>query len=131
MGATAISAGSSLSFPEVYRVLDEAEIKGYIASRDHRGPKGCFGPECFIWKEGRLFCPNEQPMMAVQTHNDDKVTYQGQECATCALREQCVGHEAQKPRTLLLRLAVETAPGELKLTVHLRGQRRPRRWTPG
>jgi rubrerythrin len=36
--------------------------------------------------------------------------------------------------------AVETAPGELKLTVHLRGQRRPRRlrpeaqpegWTPG
>jgi len=30
---------------------------------------------------------------------------------------------------LLLRPAVETAPEELKLAVHLRGQARPRRWT--
>ncbi len=98
--AKSMTIDSAFDFPEVYQVLDEAEIKGYIASRDHRGPKGCFGPECFTWKEGRLFCPNEQPMMAVQTHNDDKVTYQGQECATCGLREQCVGQEAQKPRTI-------------------------------
>jgi len=91
---------SAFDFPEVHQVLDESEIKGYVASRDHRGPKGCFGPECFTWKEGRLFCPNEQPMVAVKTHSDDKATYQGQECATCGLREQCVGQEAQKPRTI-------------------------------
>ncbi|RLC66816.1 MAG: hypothetical protein DRI52_11545, partial [Chloroflexi bacterium] len=34
-------------------------------------------------------------------------------------------------RRLLLRPAVETAPEELKLAVHLRGQARPRRWTLG
>ncbi|MCD6554788.1 MAG: hypothetical protein J7M16_12365, partial [Anaerolineae bacterium] len=32
---------------------------------------------------------------------------------------------------LLLRPAVETAPEELELAVHLRGQARPRRWTLG
>ena len=35
------------------------------------------------------------------------------------------------PEGLLLRPAVETAPEELKLAVHLRGQARPRRWTLG
>lgn len=98
--AGSMTIDSAFDFPEVYQVLDEAEMKGYIASRDHRGPKGCFGPECFTWEEGHLFCPNEQPMMAVQTHDDDKVTYQGQQCATCGLREQCVGQEARKPRTI-------------------------------
>lgn len=98
--ANSMTIDSAFDFSEVHQVLDESEIKGYIASRDHRGPKGCFGPECFTWKEGLLFCPNEQPMMAVQTHDDDKVTYQGQQCATCGLREQCVGQEAQKPRTI-------------------------------
>jgi len=98
--AKSMTIDSAFDFPEVYRALDQAEIKGYIASRDHRGPKGCFGPECFTWQEGLLFCPNEQPMMAVQTHKDDKVTYRGQQCATCGLREQCVGQEAQKPRTI-------------------------------
>jgi transposase len=98
--ANSMTIDSAFDFPEVYQVLDEAEITGYIASRDHRGPKGCFGPECFTWKEGHLFCPHEQPMMAVQTHDDDKVTYQGQQCATCGLREQCVGQEARKPRTI-------------------------------
>ncbi|NIN70273.1 MAG: hypothetical protein GTO63_37460, partial [Anaerolineae bacterium] len=98
--AKSMTIDSAFDYPEVYQVLDEAEMKGYIASRDHRGPKGCFGPEHFIWKEGHLCCPNEQPMMAVRTHDDDKVTYQGQECAACGLREQCVGQEAQKPRTI-------------------------------
>ncbi len=32
---------------------------------------------------------------------------------------------------LLFRPTVETAPEELKLAVHLRGQVRPRRWTLG
>ena len=100
--AISMTIDSAFDFPEVYQVLDEAEIKGYIASRDHRGPKGCFGPECFTWKEEHLFCPNEQPMMAVQNHDDDKVTYPGQGCAACGLREQCVGQDAQKPRTITL-----------------------------
>ncbi len=100
--AKSMTIDSACDYPEVHQVLDEAEIKGYIASRNHRSPKGCFGPERFTWKEGHLFCPHEQPMMVVQTRNDDQVTYQGQQCATCGLREQCVGQEAQKPRTITL-----------------------------
>ena len=98
--AESMTIDSALDYPEVYQVLDEAEIKGYIAPRDHRGPKGRFGPERFTWKEGRLFCPDQEPMAAGQAHKDGKVTYKGQACATCDLREQCVGPEAQKPRTI-------------------------------
>ncbi|RLC56611.1 MAG: hypothetical protein DRI80_16045 [Chloroflexota bacterium] len=98
--AESMTIDSAFDFPCVYQALDEAELKGYIAPRDHRGPKGCFGPERFTWKDGQLFCPNEKPMTEGKPHGDGKVTYEGAGCATCDLREQCVGQGTQQPRTI-------------------------------
>jgi transposase len=98
--AESMALDSAFDFPEVYQALDEAQLKGYIAPRDHRSPKGCFGSECFVWNKGQLLCPHEAPMTETKAHRDGKVTYQGTDCATCPLREQCVGEGAQHTRTL-------------------------------
>jgi len=92
--AESMALDSAFDFPDVYQSLDEAHLKGYVASRDHRSPKGCFGSECFIWKAGQLFCPNETPMTEAKHHRDGTVTYEGTNCATCPLRKQCVGENA-------------------------------------
>ncbi len=98
--AESMALDSAFDFPDVYQALDEAQLKGYIAPRDHRSPKGCFGSECFGWKKGQLLCPNEAPMTETKYHRDGKVTYEGTDCATCPLRKQCVGEGAQHTRTL-------------------------------
>jgi len=100
--AESMTMDSAFDFPCVYQALDEAQLKGYIAPRDHRGPKGCFGSERFTWKEGQLFCPHEKPMTEAKIHGDGKVTYEGTGCATCALREQCMGQRTQQPRSITL-----------------------------
>jgi transposase len=100
--AESMALDSAFDFPIVYQALDEGHLKGYIAPRDHRSPKGCFGSECFVWKEGQLLCPNEAPMTATKHHHDGKVTYEGTGCATCPLRKQCVGKDAQHTRTLIV-----------------------------
>ena len=98
--AESMALDSAFDFPGVYQTLDEAQLKGYIAPRDHRSPKGCFGSECFVWKEGQLLCPNETPMTEEKRHRDGKVTYEGTGCAICPLRKQCVGKDSQHARTL-------------------------------
>jgi transposase len=98
--AESMTLDSAFDFPCVYQALDQGQLQGYIAPRDHRGPKGCFGPERFTWQEGQLFCPNEQPMTEAKTHGDGTATFQGTGCATCALYEQCVGQGTQQLRTL-------------------------------
>lgn len=100
--AKSMALDSAFDFPVVYQALDEGQLKGYIAPRDHRSPKGCFGSDRFVWKEGQLFCPNEAPMTTTKHHRDGKVTYEGTGCATCLLRKQCVGKDAQHTRTLTL-----------------------------
>jgi transposase len=100
--AESMGLDSAFDFPVVYQALDEGQLKGYIAPRDHRSPKGCFGSECFVWKEEQLFCPNGTPMTAAKCHRDGKVTYEGSDCITCPLRKQCVGQDAQHPRSLTL-----------------------------
>jgi transposase len=100
--AESMALDSAFDFPDVYQTLDEAQLKGYIAPRDHRSPKGCFGSECFVWKEGQLLCPNETPMTEAKRHRDGKVTFEGTGCATCPLRGQCVGKDSQHARTLTL-----------------------------
>jgi transposase len=100
--AQSMALDSAFDFPVVYQALDEGQLKGYIAPRDHRSPKGCFGSECFVWKEGQLFCPNGTPMTAAKCHRDDKITYEGSDCTTCPLRKQCVGKDALHTRSLTL-----------------------------
>ncbi|MDH4135429.1 MAG: transposase [Anaerolineae bacterium] len=100
--AKSMALDSAFDFPDVYQALDEVQLKGYIAPRDHRSPKGCFGSECFVWQESQLLCPNETPMTEAKHHHDGKVTYEGTGCATCPLRKQCVGKDAQDARTLTM-----------------------------
>lgn len=100
--AQSMALDSAFDFPGVYQALDEAQLRGYIAPRDHRSPKGCFGSECFVWKEEELLCPHETLMTEAKRHRDGKVTYEGTGCATCPLREQCVGKNSQHARTLTL-----------------------------
>ena len=100
--AESMALDSAFDFPVVYQALDEEQLKGYIAPRDHRSPKGCFGSERFVWKEGQLLCPNEAPMTATKHHRDGKVTHEGAGCTTCPLREQCVGKGAQHARAITL-----------------------------
>jgi len=97
---------SAFDYPEVHQVLAAAGVKGYVASRDHRGPEGCFGPERFTWtEEGRLLCPrqgSEGEMQPLRTYDDGRVTYQGTACGDCPLRGRCVGQEKSGPRTLTI-----------------------------
>lgn len=97
---------SAFDYPEVYQVLEAAGLKGYIASRDHRGPEGQFGPDRFTWtEEGRLICPregSEREMKPMRTHGDGRVTYQGTGCAHCSLHDQCVGKDGSGPRSLTI-----------------------------
>jgi transposase len=98
--AESMALDSAFDFPDVYQALDEAQLKGYIAPRDHRSLKGCFGSERFVWKEGQLLCLNEAPMTETKRHRDGKITYEGTGCATCPLQKQCVGKDALHSRTL-------------------------------
>jgi transposase len=98
---------SAFDYPEVYQALAAAGLKGYIASRDHRGPEGRFGPDRFTWtEESRLNCPRDGPegeMKPIRTYGDGRVTYQGTGCVDCPLRGQCVGKDGSGPRTLTIR----------------------------
>lgn len=104
--AESMALDSALDYPEVYQELEAAELKGYIASRDHRGPQGRFGPDRFIWmEEEHLLCPRDGPdreMTPVRTHGDGRVTYQGKGCADCPLRRRCVGEDKCGPRSLTI-----------------------------
>ena len=101
-----ITIDSAFDYPEVHQAITAAKLKGYVASRDHRGPPGCFGPDRFTWtEEGQLHCPRPGPqgeMQPLRSYSDGRVVYQGCGCADCPLRAQCVGEDAAKPRTITL-----------------------------
>lgn len=100
-----ITLDSAFDFAEVMPVLQTAGLQGYIASRDHRGPKEGYGPDQFAWVAGHLLCPSPGPgreMQAVRHHHDGRVTYQGPECAHCPQHDSCVGSNSPGPRTLTI-----------------------------
>lgn len=104
-----ITIDSAFDYPDVHQTIAAAGLKGYVASRDHRGPKGRFGPDRFTWtEEGQLHCPrpgSQGAMQPLRSYSNGRVVYQGRGCADCPLHAQCVGEDAAKPRTITLRPA--------------------------
>jgi transposase len=58
----AVAADSAQDYYSVHQVLDEHQIQGHIASRNHKARGGGLGSVYFTWDEnGRLHCPQGWP----------------------------------------------------------------------
>ena len=94
---------SAFDQDQVYLDLEDEDVEVFAVSRDHRAPKGRFGPDRFLFDEnGELCCPAGTPMeQKYGPYEDGRVTYEGRGCAGCDLRSQCVGEsgEARRFRT--------------------------------
>jgi transposase len=88
---------SAFDQDQVYIDLEDEPIEIFAVSRDHRAPKGCFGPDHFLFNaSGELCCPAGTPMkQRYGPYEDGRVVYEGQGCADCDLRSQCVGEEKE------------------------------------
>lgn len=91
---------SAFDHDHVHVTLADEPIELFIMSRNHRAPKGCFGPECFLINEaGELCCPAEEPMrLKYGPYEDGRSVYEGEGCASCPLRDQCVPEGKEERR---------------------------------
>jgi transposase len=91
---------SAFDQDQVYLDLEDEPIEIFAVSRDHRAPKGCFGPDRFLFNEaGELCCPAGTPMkQQYGPYEDGRVVYEGQGCADCELCSQCAGEEKEVRR---------------------------------
>jgi transposase len=91
---------SAFDKDSVYLDLEGESIELFITSRNHRAPKGCLGPACFLINaDGALCCPTGQPMrLKYGPYQDGRSVYEGAHCATCALQAECVPQGKQVRR---------------------------------
>lgn len=91
---------SAFDHDQVHLALAGEPIEPFITSRNHRAPKGCFGPERFLINEaGELCCPAEEPMrLKYGPYEDGHSIYEGKGCASCPLRAQCVPEGKEERR---------------------------------
>jgi hypothetical protein len=83
---------SAFDRDQVYLDLHDEPIELFITPRSHRTIKGRLSPKYFLFNEaGELCCPANQPMqLKYGPYKDGRSVYEGEGCATCALRSQCV-----------------------------------------
>jgi transposase len=83
---------SAFDRDQVYLDLNDEPIELFVTPRSHRTIKGRLSPKHFLFNEaGELCCPADQPMqLKYGPYSDGRSVYEGEGCATCALRSQCV-----------------------------------------
>lgn len=91
---------SAFDQDQVYLDLQDEPIELFAVSRDHRAPKGRFGPDRFLFNEdGELCCPAGTSMeQKYGPYEDGRTIYEGQGCAHCSLRAQCVAEDREARR---------------------------------
>ena len=103
----AVAADSAQDFYPVHAALDERQIEGHIAPRDHRANGGGWGPEHFTWDEaGHLRCPAGDLLSAGKPRaSDGLIPHKATgPCATCAHKADCLtkGQQPNGPRLIHL-----------------------------
>jgi len=104
----AVAADSAQDYYPVHQALDERQIRGHIASRNHQGTGGGLGPVHFAVDEHeQLLCPADKPLTPGKSSPDDgKATYKAQvaDCASCSRQAECLpkGQQPDGPRRIRL-----------------------------
>lgn len=104
----AVAADSAQDYYPVHQGLDKHGVQGHIASRDHQGTGGGFGPSHFsLDQDGQLRCPAGKALTPGPPRKDDgrrpyKAPSAG--CAGCALKSECLprGQQPDGPRVIHL-----------------------------
>jgi transposase len=106
----AVAADSAQDYDSVHRWLDQHQIQGHIASRNHKTRGGGLSSECFTWDEkGRLRCPQGHPMEPGKRRKDGLQPFRAkaEDCALCPRRADCLtkGQQPNGPRLIHLKPA--------------------------
>ncbi len=100
----AVAADSAQDYYPVHQALDQRQIEGHIASREHRGVGDGLGSECFTWNAaGQLVCPEGQVMQAGNRRKDGLIPYKATgHCALCQRKAACLprGQQPDGPRRI-------------------------------
>jgi transposase len=102
-----VAADSAQDYYPVHQALDERQIKGHIASREHRGRGGGFSPDHFtLDEEGRLHCLEGKVLKPGKPGKDGRVPFKAEasDCASCPRKAECLpkGQQPDGPRLIRL-----------------------------
>jgi len=100
-----VTADSAQDYYPVHQALDEREIEGHIASRDHKAVGGGLSSDHFTWDEkGRLLCPEGKAMRPGKPRQDGLTPFKGLDCPSCLRKTECLPERQQPdgPRVIYL-----------------------------
>jgi hypothetical protein len=102
----AVAADSAQDYYPVHQALDDRQIEGHIASRQHHAEGGGWSSEHFTWNAaGQLLCSAGHLMQAGNRRKDGLVPHQATgPCATCPHKAACLpkGQQPDGPRIISL-----------------------------
>jgi transposase len=102
----AVAADSAQDYYPVHHDLDQRQIEGHIASREHRGVGGGLSSEHFTWNvAGQMVCPEGHVMQAGNRRKDGLIPYKATgNCALCQRKAACLtkGQQPDGPRRICL-----------------------------
>ena len=102
---SAVVTDSAQDVDHVHLGLAQRQIQGQIASRQHQGRGGGWGPSHFHFNPaGQLVCPHDEILSVGSVRRDGLVPYQAKGCPTCPLKVQCLpkGQQPDGPRRVHL-----------------------------
>jgi hypothetical protein len=102
-----VAADSAQDYYPVHQALDERQIKGHIASREHQGRGEGLSSDHFTWDEQeRLHCPAGKVMRPGKPRKDGKTPFKAKasDCASCSRKAKCLpkGQQPNGPRLIHL-----------------------------
>jgi len=102
-----VAADSAQDYYPVHQALDERQIQGHIASREHQGRGKGFSSDHFTWdEEERLHCPEGKVLKPGKPRKDGKTPFKAaaSDCAACSRKARCLpkGQQPDGPRLIHL-----------------------------
>jgi transposase len=100
-----VVADSAQDYDHVHQALDQRQIQGHIASREHRGRGGGWGPAHFLYNsQEQLICPQGEILEVGRPRKDGLVPHSAKGCPTCPLKAKCLpkGQQPDGPRVIHL-----------------------------
>jgi transposase len=100
-----VVADSAQDYDPVHQDLDQRQIQGHIASREHQGRGGGWGSGHFRYNpQGQLICPQGEEMEPGRPRSDGLVPHRAKGCPTCPLKVECLpkGQQPDGPRVIHL-----------------------------
>ena len=101
-----VAADSAQDYYPVHQALDKRQIKGHIASRDHRGVGGGLSSGYFTGEGGQLHCLKGKVMKPGKPAKDGRTPFKAKasDCASCSRKAECLpkGQQPDGPRRIQL-----------------------------